>query len=251
MSAKNDAPRCRRKSEHLPRAFAQTAGIGLFRVGIVRRHPVGFFAHKERDGSHAGGNHAPLARGGILQRGGMRRQPSPADGAGQAELIEPGGIVIRDAPRQNLALPGIGGNFKSLQLAQNLERGALALHLSARRHMLPAQQPAHELRGSDRLNLFAQRGHRQAMNSRQQPPLAPLGRLCGDGRPRPSSRPRLDSLRLTREVSPQNRSAGLHAQQRLLNLRGWQSQQRPKLLRRDRTEMRHPTRDQGEKSVVA
>ena len=54
--------------------------------------------------------------------------------------------------RQNLALPGVGGNFKSLKLPHDLERGALALNLSAGREVLPAQKPLHELGSRDRLN---------------------------------------------------------------------------------------------------
>ncbi len=76
--------------------------------------------------------------------------------------------------RQNLPLPGIGWNFKSLQLAQHIERGAFSLHLRSRGYMLPAQKPAHELRRRDRLGLLAQCRDRQPVNARQQPPLTPF-----------------------------------------------------------------------------
>ena len=92
----------------------------------------------------------------------MRRQPSPADGAGKTKLVEPFGIVVGDAPAQNLPFPGIGGNLKPLQLAQHIQRRAFTLNLRPRRHMLPAQKPAHELCRGNRLNLLAQSGNSQA-----------------------------------------------------------------------------------------
>ncbi len=137
-------------------------------------HPVGFFAHEKRDWSHAGRNHAPFSRRGVIKSRGMRRQPSPTDRAGKTKLIEPLGIVIDNPTTQDLPLPGIGGNLKSLQLAQHLERGAFPLNLRSRCDVLPAQKPAHELRRGDRLNLLAQRGHGQPVNARQQAPLAPF-----------------------------------------------------------------------------
>src|SRR5882762_31426 len=108
---------------------------------MLRRHPVGFFANEERDGRDAGRNHAALAFGGIFKRRRMWRQASPPDRTRQTKLIEPLGIVIRYPPRENVALPGIGGHFEALQLSQNLESAALAAHLRLRGNVLPAQQP--------------------------------------------------------------------------------------------------------------
>src|SRR5277367_6486746 len=103
------------------------------------RHPVGLFADKESDGGNASRNDPAFAGRGILERCRMWRQPSPAHGTGQAELVKPFGIVVGDASRQNMAFPGVGWNFESLQLTQHLESGALALNLRVRRKMLPAQ----------------------------------------------------------------------------------------------------------------
>ena len=58
--------------------------------------------------------------------------------------------------------------------AAHFQQSALAAELRSRSHVLPAQQPAHELRRRDRLHLLAQPADRQAMNARQQPPVAPL-----------------------------------------------------------------------------
>ena len=104
----------------------------------------------------------------------MRRQPSPTHRPGQAKLVKPFRIVIHNAPRQHLPLPGIRRNLKPLQLPQHFQRAPLARNLRPRRHMLPAQQPLHELRRRNRLDLLAQRGNSQPMNASQQPPLAPF-----------------------------------------------------------------------------
>ena len=152
----------------------------------MRSHPIGFFAHEECNWSHAGRNHPPLAGSRIVKRSGMRRQPSPTDRSGKAELVQPLGIVVRNASAENVPLPGTGGNFKSLQLSQHVERGAFSLHLTPGRDMLPAQQPAHELCRCHGLDLLAQRGHRQPVNTSQQPPLTPLVLRfvsCGAGAP--------------------------------------------------------------------
>ena len=98
--------------------------MGATLVGITRRLPSAAFFERRR----------------------MRRQASPADRAGQAEVVEPFGIVIGHSSRENVALPGIRRNFEALHLAQHLQRAALAAHLRAGSDVLPAQQPAHELR---------------------------------------------------------------------------------------------------------
>ena len=56
----------------------------------------------------------------------MRREPSPADRAGQAEMVEHLGRVVGDAPLQNLLFPGVGGGFETLQWPNDFERAALA-----------------------------------------------------------------------------------------------------------------------------
>jgi hypothetical protein len=83
-------------------------------------HPIRFFADEERDRRNAGWHNSPPAFAGIFQRRRMRRQPAPADRAGQAKLIQHSRIVLVHAPRQNLLLPGIGRNFETLQLTQCL-----------------------------------------------------------------------------------------------------------------------------------
>ena len=75
-----------------------------------------------------------------------------------------------------MRLPGIGGRLESLQLPDDFEHASFSNHLRAWGDVLPAQQPAHELSGSDRLNFLAQRAEREPMNARQQPAIAPFNR---------------------------------------------------------------------------
>src|SRR5207249_4906058 len=107
---------------------------------VVRRHPVRIFADEESDRGYAGRNH-PATTVSIrsLECRRMRRQPSPSDRTGEAELIKPLGIVIGNTMREYVTLPGVSGNFKTLQLADNFESGAFALQLGSGRNVLPAQ----------------------------------------------------------------------------------------------------------------
>ncbi len=73
-----------------------------------------------------------------------------------------------------MPLPGIGGNFKSLELANHVQSGAFTYNLCTRRDVLPAQQPAHELRRSDRLDLLAKRRNCKPMNAGQKAAFTPF-----------------------------------------------------------------------------
>src|SRR5579863_7992760 len=172
----------------------------------------------------------------------MRRQASPAYRAGQAKLVKPLGIVVRNAPREDMPLPCIGRNFESLELPQYLQRGPFTLDLCSRSNVLPAEQPAHELRGRDGLNLFSQGRNGESMDSRQKPPLAPLS-LVRRGRPRP--RPLIGKL------PAQDGSTRFQAQKRLFDFRERKPEHRSQLLRRDWPQMRYPAGNQCEHGVVA
>src|SRR5687767_1999653 len=76
--------------------------------------------------------------------------------------------------RKDLLLPLARRDLKTLQLLQNLDCACLPMKLLSGRNVLPATQPAHELGGSDRINLLAKRADREPLNPRQQPPVAPL-----------------------------------------------------------------------------
>src|SRR5262245_26008552 len=144
----------------------------------------------------------------------MRREPAPANGAGEAKLVEYLGVVIADAPRQYLALPCARGDLKSLELAQDLERAVLIARLRARRNVLPAEKPAHEGGGGYGLNLLAQRAQREPVDTRQQAALAPLHEVVDRSRPRlrksifDRRRGRLRSS----ELAAEDQTRGLNAQ---------------------------------------
>ncbi len=179
MSAKNEAPRWRRwastsRAAWLRPADSSVAGVGCAIGSVARDHPVRVFADEKCKRRDAGGNDAANGSVVLAQRGRMRREAAPADRAGEAELIENVRIVVRDAARENLLFPGSCRRFESLQLLQRFERAALAEQARLRRDVLPAEQPAHELRGSHGLNLFAQRSQREAVNAREQAAVAPF-----------------------------------------------------------------------------
>src|SRR5690349_5981340 len=106
----------------------------------------------------------------------MRREAPPTDGARETELVEVGGIVFADATREHVAFPGVRRKFKPLQLREDFEQSALTTRFRTRRDMLPTQEPPHELRLGNGLNLPAQSGDGQAVNAGQQPSVAKFGR---------------------------------------------------------------------------
>ena len=83
-------------------------------------------------------------------------------------------IIVCDAARQYLALPGWREPRNLAAAAATSSMPRSPSNLRARRNMLPAQQPAHESGRRYRLDLLAQRSQRQTVDARQQPPLAPF-----------------------------------------------------------------------------
>src|SRR5690348_10173733 len=118
-------------------------------------HPVRFFANEEGDRSNARWHHTTIATGSCFERRRMRRESAPAHCAGKAKIVEMSRIVLAQTLSKDLSLPGIRWNFKSLKLAQDFEQATLAAELRPRRDVLPARQPAHELRRSRGLDLLA------------------------------------------------------------------------------------------------
>ena len=109
---------------------------------------------------------------------------------------------LPDSLRQNPIFPGVCRRLETLQLLKGFERSAISEELRAGSDVLPTQQPAHELRGGYGLNLPAQRPNRQAMNARQQSPVAPFDFVT----------------RNLREFSAQDRTARFQTQQGLLDI---------------------------------
>src|ERR1039457_263883 len=188
---------------------------------MVRQEPVRVFAHKERNGRNARRNYPPpvltaslIACHGVESRR-MRRQAPPPDRASQTQVIEVGGIIVRDSARQNKSFPGACRYFESLQLTDYFERPMSAAHLRARSDMLPAQKPVHELRRRDWSDLLAQGRNCQPVNARQQTPLAPFGlrdylAMAALGRPGKRSES-VSRLPNRSKSAGQNRTRSLHA----------------------------------------
>ena len=61
-----------------------------------------------------------------MRPGGMRRDAAPADGAGEAESVEPAGIVVGDARGKQRALPLDGRGLEAFELVQRFEHALFA-----------------------------------------------------------------------------------------------------------------------------
>ncbi len=109
----------------------------------------------------------------------MGRDAAPADGAGEAELVEPAGIVVGDAGGKEGALPLDGGGFEAFELMECGEDAFFAGELGLRGEVLPGEQPAHVDGGRDGFDLLAGGGEGEAMDALQDAALAPLdGVVC-------------------------------------------------------------------------
>ena len=177
ISAKNEAPRCAQMSQHLARGCAETDAIRFgVAVRVARNHPVRVFANEKCNRRNAGGNHAAIriARFASRVAGCGERRPQPTAPVRQ-RLIE----NFRDrnsrcvaqgfaAPRHSRAPRSLGAAASTSSVPRSPRSCVLG------RDVLPAQQPAHELRRGHRLNLLAQSAERQPMNAREQTAVAPF-----------------------------------------------------------------------------
>src|SRR5712691_2614330 len=164
----------------------------------------------------------------------MGRQAAPADRSGETKLVEQFGLVVRDAAREDLALPGICGGLEALQLLQSFQQAAFAQELRAWRQVLPAEEPAHELRGSYRGDLLAQLAERQAMDAGEEAALAPFGfgagRIC--------------------ELAPEDGAARFEAKERFLDIGCGESENVCQRGCGDRAAVGHPAGQHSEAGVV-
>ena len=169
----------------------------------------------------------------------MRREPAPADRAGEAELIQTSAANSRRyggrgfADSQALAGASKPCNWRRISRVPRSPRS-----LRAGRDMLPAQQPAHELRRRDRLNLAAQFADRETMNAREQAAFAPFDL----------------GVRFARgvcELAAQNRAAGFEAKQRLVYFGRRHAERGAQILRGGGAGMRHPSGNQSQYRVFA
>ena len=89
-------------------------------------------------------------------------------------MVEPAGIVVRDARWKQGSLPLHGRSFEAFELMEGSHYALFAAELRLRREVLPAKQPAHVDSGRDRLDLLARGGEREAVDALQDAAFAPL-----------------------------------------------------------------------------
>src|SRR5262249_11481936 len=125
-------------------------------------------------------------RGGA--RGRLRlgaRAAAPHDLAGEAELVEERRVVAGDARGKDVLLPGADRRLDAGEGLDDRQEPGDPVELRARRGVLPARQEAVEVGRADRLDGAAQPPERQAVDARQEAPVAPL-LLGASGREAPA-----------------------------------------------------------------
>ena len=86
----------------------------------------------------------------------MGGDAAPADDAGEAEVVEPLGVVVGDARGEEGALPLDGGGFEAFELLDGGEDAFFAGELGVGGEVVPVEEPAHEDGGGDGLDLLAE-----------------------------------------------------------------------------------------------
>ena len=168
-------------------------------------------ARDERDGRRAHRRRADALRG--VSRAHSARPD-------ETQAVEPVRVVFVEARGQDVALPGGGGDFVSLELRDDGGETFDAFGFRRARHALPFEQEAHEIRGRYRLDLGAQRLDGVAIDAREQAPLAPFERGRRSGR----------------ELAAQHEALAFELQQRDVDVGGAERQRLAQVARRDRAE---------------
>ena len=138
------------------------------RLGAAQRRQASACSRRNSAIGACGGRAAASARGG---------QPRPADFAGEAEHVEHRRLVAVDARGQHVRAPTRSAASSKPSSCGRLRAGRRCRSgVSTDRDVLPGEEEAHEVGGADRLDLGAQPVQRVAMDSREQPPVAPFER---------------------------------------------------------------------------
>ena len=142
--------------------------------------PVGGLADVEGDGGGVGGDDAAGAGGFVGRRPGrMGGDAAPAYGSGEAEGVEPAGVVVGDAGGEKGALPLDGGGFEAFELAEGFEDAFFAGELGLGGEVLPVEEPAHVDGGGDGFDLLAEGGDGAAVDALEDAAFAPLDFVVG------------------------------------------------------------------------
>ncbi len=112
---------------------------------------------------------------------GPRGEPPPGHLAGQAQLVEPAGVVPGHPRRQQVALPLAGRRLDALELLDDREQAGPPLGPGPGGEVLPAGQEAHVGGHRDRLDPAPPAGPAGGVDPDQQVPgaPAPVGELDG------------------------------------------------------------------------
>src|ERR1017187_5918227 len=110
--------------------------------GIVQ--PRRSVSHVERDGGGVGRDHSTWALAVAFVKSRVRRDTSPANDPGQAEMIKPARIVVCDSRREDGFFPLDGRRLEAFQFCDRFEQSIFSRDLGLRRKMLPSEEPTHE-----------------------------------------------------------------------------------------------------------
>ena len=196
------------------------------------RRPVpGMTPRQQGDRRGAHRRHAALA---AVRSSVARAEARPRDPSGQALIIEPARLVLGEARRQDLGLPGAGRSLEAFELGDDHLERVRPLHARVRRDALPAEQEAQEVARGDRLDLGAQALDRVVVDPGEQPALAPFVR----GRRR-------------REAPAHDEAFGLKRRERGCDLVGLEPERRRERALRDRPQALEPAAQDLDQRLIA
>ena len=148
-------------------------------------------------------------------------------------MVEMRPIIVRNPTTENLALPCDGGNFETLKLTNYFEDSVLAAGLRTGSDVLPMKEPLHESCRRDRLNLLAQCAQSQPVDAGEQATLAPF----------------LNVWISEFIFAPQDRAAGLEAQESFIDLILRKREDLAESCGSSWTQVHHPARKHGEDCI--
>lgn len=113
----------------------------------------------------------------------MRGDAAPSNGAGEAESVQVGGVVVGDACGEERAFPLDGGGLEAFELGEGVEdaffAGELRLDSVQGREVLPTQEPTEIDGGGDGLDLLAEYAEGEAVDALEKAAVAPFDVVIG------------------------------------------------------------------------
>ena len=185
MSLAKQAPRCWRRvrtwrASGLRACWRRGSSIGLLGEGVGE--PVGGLADVEGDGGGVGGDDATGGAAVGCGPGGVGGDAAPAYGSGEAEVVEPAGVVVGYAGGEEGALPLDGRGLEAFELVEGFEDAFFAAELGLRGEVLPGAEPAEVDGGGDGFDLLAEGAEGEAVDALEDAAFAPFDvvvLICG------------------------------------------------------------------------